>query len=183
MTTEYTAPDHLLRLDEWDALPVDTSRRLELVEGVLLVSPRPQFRHQDTVVTLVAALRGALPPAWRALVDVEILVDDGPPPTVRVPDVVVVPAALVDGRARCRASQVLAAFEVLSPGTMRTDRVTKMSEYAEAGIDVYGLVDPGPPPTVTQFRLGPGGYEPGAGPVGRLRLDLDTEVVEIRLDL
>ncbi len=28
-------PDHLLTLTEWDALPEDTSRRCESVEGVL----------------------------------------------------------------------------------------------------------------------------------------------------
>ncbi|MGH3686111.1 MAG: hypothetical protein ACRDRE_12035 [Pseudonocardiaceae bacterium] len=34
-------PDHLLTLTEWDTLPEDTSRRCGLVEGVLLVVPRP----------------------------------------------------------------------------------------------------------------------------------------------
>lgn len=153
MTTDYTAPDHLLHLDAWDALPVDTSRRLELVEGVLLVSPRPRFRHQDAVLALGASLRRALPSRWRALIVVEILIDEGPPPTVRVPDVVVVSASVVDDRSRCRGSEVVAAFEVLSPGTIRTDRVTKVSEYAEAGIPTYGIVDPGPPLTLAEFRL------------------------------
>lgn len=56
MTTTRTWPDHLLTLAEWDALGQDTSRRIELVEGVLLVSPRPVARHQLVVLAIAAAL-------------------------------------------------------------------------------------------------------------------------------
>jgi len=34
-------PDHLLSLEEWDALPEDNTHRYELVEGNLLASPKP----------------------------------------------------------------------------------------------------------------------------------------------
>jgi hypothetical protein len=36
-------PDRLLGLADWDRLPPDPTRRYELVEGVLLVAPRPAF--------------------------------------------------------------------------------------------------------------------------------------------
>ena len=181
MTTEYAAPDHLLRLDEWDALPADESRRLELVEGVLVVSPRARLRHQDAVFALTAALQEALPPGWRALIEVEVVVETGPAPTVRVPDVVVVPSALVDDRTRCDAADVVAAFEVLSLGTMRTDRVTKFAEYADAGIGVYGIVDAGPPLAVSVYRLVDGRYEPTGQQRGRVHLDLGGGGVDLDL--
>jgi len=180
--SSYSAPDHLIELDEWDALPVDTSRRMELVEGVLLVSPRAPLRHQDVVVQLASALRAGLPSRWRALVNVEVVVDAGPTPTVRVPDVVVVPVSLVDDRARCDASEVVAAFEVLSPGTRGTDRVTKLSEYANAGIPFYAVVDPGPPVVLACLRLAAGAYQRVGEHSGRVRLDLGVAVVELRLD-
>lgn len=172
MTISYQAPDHLLTLEEWDALPIDESRRLELVEGVLLVSPRARISHQEAVATLVVALRAALPAHLRAVPEAEVVVDDGPTPTVRVPDVVVLPASAVDDRPRCTAAEVVAAFEVLSPGTVRTDRIMKTAEYAEAGIAVYGIVDVGPPLRLTELRLGDGGYERVAEHLGRARLGL-----------
>ena len=178
----YSAPDHLIGLDEWDALPVDTSRRIELVEGVLLVSPRPLIRHQDVVLRLASALRAALPERWRALVEVEVVLGAGMTPTVRVPDVVVVPASSVDDRARCDATEVAAVFEVLSPGTMRTDRVTKLHEYAEAGIPAYGVVEPGPPVTLSDFQLVDGAYVRVADHTGRSRMEIGDVVVDIDLD-
>lgn len=168
-------PDHLLDLDEWDALPEDASRRFELVEGVLMVSPRPRLRHQETVTALAGALRAALPGDLRAVTEIEVVLDDRSPPTVRVPDIAVLPAACLDDRARCAASELVAVVEVLSPGTMRTDRVAKMAEYADAGIAAYGIVDPEHPVTFSEFRLRPGTpprYEHVADHTGRATLHL-----------
>src|SRR5262249_40767745 len=54
-------PDHLLTLAEWDALPEDASRRYELVEGVLLVVPRPTPLHQLVMLRLGGELDRQLP--------------------------------------------------------------------------------------------------------------------------
>src|SRR4051794_23903302 len=100
MTTIRAWPDHLLTLAEWDGLLPVENQRLELAEGVLLVAPRPSSRHQLVSGQLMAQLDTALRPTWRALVEVEVTVDAADPPTVRVPDVVVVRAEVVDGRSR-----------------------------------------------------------------------------------
>lgn len=34
-------------------------------------------------------------------------------------------------------------MEVISPGSRRTDRVAKMSEYQDVGIPAYWIIDPG----------------------------------------
>ncbi len=49
-----------MSLDEWDALP-ETSIRLELIEGVLVVSPFPAEVHQRMVVGLMKALLHCVP--------------------------------------------------------------------------------------------------------------------------
>ena len=50
-------PDHLLTLDEWDALPEDElTRRFELIEGVLLVVPSPTTVHQLVMIKLAGEL-------------------------------------------------------------------------------------------------------------------------------
>jgi Uma2 family endonuclease len=151
-------PDHLIGLEEWDALPEDGTRRFELAEGVLSVAPRPSPRHQRLVGLLARALDDALPTGWCALSEVEVVVDAGEPPTVRVPDVLVLRTDVVDERTRVASADVLAVAEVLSPGTRRTDRVTKLAEYAEAGISRYALLDDGPPLALTLFVLEGGRY-------------------------
>jgi len=58
--TSITWPDHLLTLEEWDALPEGVSRHCEIVDGVLQVSPHPTLRHQLTIMLLGAQLNVAL---------------------------------------------------------------------------------------------------------------------------
>ncbi|MDL5158693.1 Uma2 family endonuclease [Actinomycetospora termitidis] len=142
MSISYSAPSRLLELADWDALPEDELHHVELVEGVLVVSPRAQFQHGHAVVRVASALHHQLPPHLATLIEVEIVVEGDPFPTVRVPDVVVVPADIVDRRARCDADEVRVAVEVLSPGSRRTDRIMKAAEYGSAGIAHYVLVDP-----------------------------------------
>lgn len=153
-------PDHLLSLVDWDALPEDNSRQYELAEGVLQVSPRPVSNRQWAITQLVIQIGTQLPADLAVLPDVEVVVVDSFPPTVRVPDVVVVPTAVAKGNpARYAAKDVLLAVEVISPGSRRIDRVTKVNEYAEAGIPEYWIVDLDAPVSVTAFQLINGDYE------------------------
>lgn len=179
-------PDHLLDLAEWDALPEDTSARYELVEGVIVVSPRPSYRHQDLVHRLCGQLRDQLPAHLTALPEVDLVVDDGAgggPATVRVPDVVVVPSVHVADHARAGRGEVVAAIEVLSPGSGRTDRVAKLAEYAEAGIPHYILVDPEGP--ISEYVLveedGSAGYRLVAAHSGSARLAVARTSIAITL--
>lgn len=169
-------PDHLIGLPEWHALPRDRTRRMELAEGVLCVAPRPSPRHQRLATLLARAVDDALPPDWCAVIEVELLVEGGATPTVRVPDVIVLRADAVDDRPRVTPSDVLAVAEVLSPGTHRTDRVMKLAEYAEAGIPRYAILDPGLPVTLTTFVLDGDLYRQEAVHTGRAVVDLGAPV-------
>ncbi|GEM31049.1 hypothetical protein NN3_20560 [Nocardia neocaledoniensis NBRC 108232] len=145
-------PDHLLTLADWDDLPENNERKIELAEGVLAVSPRPTSIHQRVIIRLATQLNSQLPAELEALGEVEVVIEETPPPTVRIPDVCVVPA-LDDAVVRWDATDVLLAVEILSPGTRRTDRITKFAEYAEAGIEHYWLVDIEAPASITAYRL------------------------------
>ena len=134
-------PDHLLTVDEWAALPEYERYRLELCEGVLVVSPHPGYLHQHVTFALVDALAEQLPDELCVLGDVEVLLP-GEPPTIRCPDVIVVDRALVEADPdRATAADVRLVVEVTTAGSGRTDRVTKFSEYAESGIPQYWIVD------------------------------------------
>jgi Uma2 family endonuclease len=176
-------PHRFLTLADWAELPETPEFHVEVVEGVLLVSPRPLWLHQRAAMRLGYWLDEQLPGEFSALVEVEMVVAETPV-TVRVPDVIVVPSALVETNpARCYAADVKLAVEVLSEGSRRTDRVTKFSEYAEAGIEHYWIVDLDAPASMITYRLIDEDYEnfgefSGVAEVefagNRLTLDLDA---------
>ena len=157
-------PRELLTLPAWAGLPEISEFHLEVLEGVLSVAPRPPVLHQRIAVRLAGLLDRQSPDEWAAFHGVEMLVSAAPL-TVRVPDVLVVPAAVVqENPARVDVADVLLAIEVIAEGTRRTDRVTKLFEYAEAGIGHYWIVDPGPPLRLITYRLVEGGYKLCSGP-------------------
>ncbi|HKS46296.1 MAG TPA: Uma2 family endonuclease [Amycolatopsis sp.] len=164
-------PDHLLTLDEWDELPKDDQHLFELAEGVLYVVPKPAPLHQRAMWRLTWLLDEQLPRDLTALPDVEVVVDKPHPPTVRAPDVVVTREEIAQlNPARLDAVDVLVAVEIVSPGTGRIDRVTKLCEYAEAGIPHYWLIDLTEPVALTVHKLADGLYEEVAKATERIKL-------------
>jgi Uma2 family endonuclease len=164
-------PDHLLTLEEWDALPEDTSRHFELADGVLVVAPHAPPMHQRASQRLAQALDEQLPDHLTALHGVEVVVDAQFPATVRVPDVVVVPNDLAEQNPpRLPARDAMLAVEIISPGSIKQDRVMKPVEYAEAGIPNYWLVDIEEPATLTAYLLVDGYYEIVGEVTGEARL-------------
>lgn len=135
-------PRDLVTLEEWDALELDEARRWELVEGGIVMTPRPRPFHQLVSRNLSQLIRVTLPATLVVLQEVEITVEARFPPTVRDPDLVVVNRSVVDRNpARVDASDVVLVVEIVSPGSRRTDRVMKAYEYAKAGIEHYWIVD------------------------------------------
>jgi Uma2 family endonuclease len=175
-------PDHLLTLEEWEAVPAGAAVRLEIAEGVLVMSPRPALRHQHAGNQLTYRHNEQLPSDFVALAEVEVVLSEVPP-TIRVPDVIVVPTAVFDpDPPRVDASDVQLAIEVLSDGTRRIDRVMKFSEYADAGIPQYWIVDLAPPTTLLAYILVDGDYELSGEHSGRIQLTVAGHPVTLDLD-
>lgn len=152
-------PRHLLTLDEWEALPEDSGMRLELAEGTLVMTPMPRSWHQKTSMRLSSRLDEDLPDELTTLIETEVVLP-GRLLTIRVPDVVVTRTELYEENPpRYPAADILLAVEVLSDGTRRVDRVLKFSEYAEAGIPQYWIVDVDPPTTLLAYVLVDAHYE------------------------
>lgn len=153
-----------------------------MVDGVLVVSPQPP-RHQLAVWRLAAQLEPALPRSVAALARIELMIDEVAPPTVRVPDVLVVGGAAGAAHAcRVQPSDVLAAIEIVSPGSRRTDRVMKFVEYADSGIAEYWLLEIDGPVRLRTHRLGASGYELTGEHSGQVRLELADMQIPLDLD-
>lgn len=139
-------PPGLMTLEQWDALEVAHTRRWELSEGTIIMSPRPQLTHQRISKRLTRLLDDHLPDALEALPEIEVTTSASFPPSVRDPDIVVIRSGAVEGRTvRVPAADVVLVVEIVSPGSRGMDHVMKLHEYAKAGIEHYWIVDPEPP--------------------------------------
>ena len=128
MTTLPFRPDGWT-VEDLDDLP-DDGYRYEIVDGSLLVTPPPELIHQYVASRLVVLLSPQLPEPLRAVAAPGIYVDGR---NYRIPDVVVFPHGPLRGR-RLAPSDVVLAIEIVSPGSVRTDRVDKPGRYAAAGM-------------------------------------------------
>ena len=140
-------PDTLRRytVDEVLAFPAD-GNRYELVDGELLVTPAPRFRHQDVVGELFGQLRQYLidnPGIGRAVLS-PADITWGSQDDLAQPDVFVVAAeeARDPNTGWETMRTLLLAVEVISPSSSRYDRVTKRRLYQRRGVATYWVADP-----------------------------------------
>ena len=118
-------------VDDLDELPEDL--RYELVDGGLLMSPSPAVAHGYAQVELAAVLRAAAGPDHVVVGETGLRFDRR---NERRPDLAVVGRTALRGVTLAPAD-VLLVVEVMSPGSISTDRVAKPAQYAAAGIPAY----------------------------------------------
>lgn len=172
--------DHVGPWTERDylALP-DDRRRIELLDGGLLVSPAASGRHQRLSSQLWHAL-GRAAPSWLEVLEViNVRVAPG---RILIPDLVVVANPGLDLTVWDPADVVM-VVEIVSPGSIAADRAIKPQLYSAAGIEHYLRIElSSPGPTSTAYRLQRGHYVvvASAGPAQPLCL---AEPFPIDLDL
>ncbi len=138
---------------ELDRMP-DDGRRYELLDGVLVVSPRPSTVHQLASARLVMTLGNACPDDLCVLAEPAVQLSQD---TEFDPDVVVVRQQEVGG-AKLMTPPLL-IVEVRSPSTALIDLNRKKAAYERFGVESYWIVDPDPArPSLTVFELRVGRY-------------------------
>ena len=136
-----------LTADDLATIP-DDGHRYELIDGTLIVTPAPSWRHQRAVARLMKRLMDAADEGLEVLAapfDVR-LADD----TVLQPDVLV--CLVTDLTQRNLPVAPLLAIEVLSPSTRLVDLNLKRARYEAAGCSSYWVVDP-TAPSLTAWEL------------------------------
>jgi Uma2 family endonuclease len=127
--------------EAYAALPED-GMRYEIMQGVLSMTPAPEPEHQRISKKIAFCLythidAQGLGEIFYAPIDVTLGAD------LFQPDVLVILHEHLD---RIQAKRIVGApdliVEILSPGSLVTDRVIKRSAYERAGVAEYWLVDP-----------------------------------------
>lgn len=148
-------PDRPLTLDDVTELAQsDEGHRYELDEGNLIVMPPGDGEHGALITRLILWLCGHGYTSDQVLAMPGLKVTERT--TGRSPDILVLRKP--DFRSVwMEPSNVLLAVEVVSPGSMKVDRLVKPGEYARAGVPRFWRVErDGSPVTVHMYTRGLG---------------------------
>jgi Uma2 family endonuclease len=140
--TSKSAPPVKLTYEDFLRFP-DDGKRHELIDGEHYVTPSPNVRHQTILTRLLVTIANYLEDrpigrVWAAPLDVVLSKHD-----VVEPDLIYVSKerGSILTKQNVHGAPDL-GVEILSPGTRRTDEVTKRKAYERWGIGEYWIVDP-----------------------------------------
>lgn len=138
---------------ELDWMP-DDGHRYELMDGTLVVSPRPTTVHLAVAGRIAGTLDRACPDGLCVVLEPAVQLDLL---TELVPELVVVHLDDV-GDAKFTTPPLL-VVEVRSPSTALIDLKRKKAAFQKFGVPSYWVVDPEPArPELTVFEMGDAGY-------------------------
>jgi len=165
-----TVVSNAFTVDDLDAMP-DDGKRYELIGGAIVMTPAPEPLHQRVEGGLFLRLEESCPPGYEVFISP---IDFDLPGGQRVePDIIVVPHASV-GEKRLSGPALL-VVEIVSPGSVVNDQVTKREVYTEAGVPAYWIIDPRRGHLLA-LRLVDRAYEPYADSLGAVTLDWPVAV-------
>jgi Uma2 family endonuclease len=172
-----------LSAEDYEAMPEDICRRIEVVDGAIILNDAPLRLHQNIGRRLANLLEAACGPQFEVSTDVDLRLRDIPLLN-RHPDVVVYEPSLPYD-AVLRPQHCVLVTEVMSPSSVTTDRTDKPAEYATAGIAHYWRVEHDPSGsnlTVFCYRLDPttGTYAAAGVHSGTMTV---TDPVPVTIDL
>lgn len=133
-----TLPEEGVTAEEYDRMPDEICRRIEIVDGSIIVSPSATPRHNRIARLLANSLEHAAPAPWQVTTDVDLRLSDIPLHNRR-PDILVFSGD--PDKLPVRPHQVLLAVEIMSKGSVNADRLDKPAEYAVAGIQHYWRIE------------------------------------------
>lgn len=142
MTVEMVAPAWMhepVTAGQYASWTEEQCAGIEIVDGMVVVSPSASKRHNRLARLLANALDAAAGSDWNADTDFDVRLQDVPLNNRR-PDVTVYRAETIDV-SPTRPEHVLLVVEVVSPGSETTDRIVKADQYARAGIQFYWRVE------------------------------------------
>ena len=123
--------------EEFERMDKDERLTYELIDGVVLASPRPSIAHQSISGNLFAELRHILRgKGCRPFIEIDLVLNDN----YFVPDVLV-DCSDLSKEQQCQQPPLI-VIEVVSPSSTSRDHIIKRSQYEQLGIQEYWIVSP-----------------------------------------
>ncbi|MEU7034046.1 Uma2 family endonuclease [Streptomyces sp. NPDC046237] len=143
--------DGLVRI--WQETDAPEGCKVEIIEGIITVSPPPSNNHNDIADEVHRALYPVIPRDWGVYQTLGAAVPSRS--GLYIPDLAVVPKAALrsEGGNFVAAAEAELIVEITSQSNASADRITKAAGYAQAGVPLYLLIDGFAPggPTVTLY--------------------------------
>ncbi|MCT9089455.1 Uma2 family endonuclease [Streptomyces sp. ASQP_92] len=142
--------DDLVRL--WEGTDAPEGCKVEIIEGVVTLSPTPSNGHNDIAETVQRQLYSVIAADWGIYQTLALALPSRH--GMYIPDLVVVPKdALFGDKNHIPADAAELVVEITSQSNAGHDRITKAAGYAQAGIPLHLLIDRWAPggPTVTLY--------------------------------
>ena len=129
--------DEVVRV--WEETDAPEGSKVEIIEGIVTVSPPPSEEHNDTAELVQRHLYTAIPDDWGVYQTLGLAC----PETggLFMPDLCVVPRAALRRGTRVHAGEAELVVEVTSKSNANHDRIKKAHGYAVAGVPLYLLLD------------------------------------------
>ncbi|MZE76027.1 Uma2 family endonuclease [Streptomyces xinghaiensis] len=131
--------DDLVRF--WKETDAPEGCRVEIIEGIITVSPPPGNLHNTTAAKLQRMLYQVLPENWEIFQTQGLSVPERS--GLYIPDLAVIPLESMKRPGHAvPADEAELVVEITSSGNANHDRVSKVHGYARAGVPLYLLLDP-----------------------------------------
>ncbi|MEU8705118.1 Uma2 family endonuclease [Streptomyces sp. NPDC048565] len=131
--------DDLVRI--WEETDAPEGCKVEIIEGIVTVSPPPSKDHNTTAELLQRRLYTVIPEDWGVYQTLGVSVPGRA--GVYLPDLVVVPRVAATGPGnRVPAEEALLVVGITPQANANHDRVKKAHGYAKAGVEFFLLLDP-----------------------------------------
>ncbi|WP_395104521.1 Uma2 family endonuclease [Actinomadura sp. SCN-SB] len=131
-------PEQGLTAEEYDRMPAEHCRNIEIVDGNIVVSPSATPRHNRIAWRMAGALEKMPPEPWQVTTDVDLRISEVPL-TNRRPDVIVFRGD--PDEVPVLPSSTMLVVEVMSQGSVNTDRLDKPAEYASVDIPHFWRIE------------------------------------------
>lgn len=124
-------------LDEFIAMKKDEHTTYELIDGIVMMSPRPAAKHQTVSGNLYAELRTALRQKNCSVIQEIDFIMNG---QNFVPDLMISCGDKFEGSHHSKVPQII--IEIISPSSVSRDCFVKRYKYQQLGIPEYWIVSP-----------------------------------------
>jgi len=125
-------------LFEFNNLETSDEKKYELIDGIVLMSPRPNYKHQEVMGNLFLQL-GIYFKGKNCMVFTEAEVEFND--NVLIPDISVI-CGLDDSNFQRYKKAPEIVIEIISPSSQYTDSFTKLYKYELFGVKEYWIANP-----------------------------------------